>query len=159
MKYVNRLDKGIRMVKRNLIVATVVCYLLLISLCNCHSSDENNSFINTVWHSTQPLTVYSWNGKSNDLILTFYKDSVNFDVPNGSLVDVAELLGGIAGGKEKHYSWNYKVTGAEVILDPGLLGYAIHLKRSGDSLIWQGDIPVPLEYLSLKKQPLQEPRP
>jgi hypothetical protein len=129
------------------------CWLFLLiiaGLTSCGSSSEDAAvFVNTKWQSNE--VGYANNHGPNMVVLTFFKDSVHFDVPSHDIILVADILGGIAGGKEIHYSWDYRVDKEEVVLDPGLTGYSLKLKRSGDSLIYMGKPPAPLKSFSFKQ--------
>jgi len=110
----------------------------------------NAALINTVWRSN-PVEL-SLKDSPNILKLHFYADSVNFDLPFGSPLDVAWLLGGRGYGKKTHYSWDYSVEGNKIVLDPGLTGYSIPVEIAGDSLIWHGKTAPEAPFVSFKRE-------
>ncbi|MEJ0106055.1 MAG: hypothetical protein WDO19_27430 [Bacteroidota bacterium] len=127
----------------------IIFFSISIILVSCGSNKDARLFANTKWQSNE--VGYPRNGSPNVIVLTFYEDSMHFDVPSHDILLVADILGGIAGGKQTHYSWNYRVDEEEVVLDPGLTGHSVKFQRSGDSLIYKGKPPIPLEYFSFKK--------
>lgn len=131
--------------------ALIQILVLTIFICSCAPKVENKNFYHTIWYS--PELQYSNSDRPiNNLVLSFAEETVDFDTPGDKgylaslLLDVRDVT------IPNHYTWKYSANEKEIILDPGLTGYNIHLEISGDSLIWRGKMPpIGRDYISLKK--------
>lgn len=130
----------------------IIVILVILSWIFFHRANaEKKKLIGSGWVS-QPFPKYSYTGRKEQVIeLHFYADSVTFFMPDGSSMDVAQFLPGKAAGKSNYYSWDYKVDGTSIVLDPGMFGIAVPLEVSGDSLIWQGKVPDEIGHLAFRR--------
>lgn len=113
-------------------------------------AEPRNQFAYSTWYSDE--LEYSWKADiPNNIVLSFLEDSVEFNLPGGDGLLAGDLLKKRSPTTPKRMMLRYKVKGNEVILDPGLFGYDIHMEISGDTLIWKGGRPINQDHISLRK--------